>query len=709
MTAAAVHGLAANTVPAPSVEKSSALRLLRGMGVLLLYVLLALLEFRSAWLDPTSRIIGPGGDNLQAAWFLRWTSFALAHGHNPFYTTYLNYPKGANLMWNTSVPLLGFVLWPVIQLEGPIFAFNLALTLGVSLAGWCAYLAARSIGASMTGALVGGLLYGSCPFLAGQALGHLYLVFSITPPLILLLIVHSSRRKWRMIPTGICLGILFAAQLLISVEVLFTESAAIVVGAALWYFFGGRRSRVDWRRAVGSIGLAALVFLLLDAIPLLELLTGSQQPSSPLHPPGSNPIDIINLLVPTQMQWLNPFGTSITNHFIGYLAEWGGYLGVPMLVLLVFFWRRGRRRLIMNVLAAGGIVSVILALGPRIVVLGHVTSIRLPWAVLDKFPVLSNIVQSRLMMYADLCASLIVALGVSESVAIYLRRPRAVSAEAMAIGGLVALSVISWLPTQNYPVFDIGRDKAVQAPPFFTGRQAKRITQGSDVLVAPLAGGSHPGPQVWQMASNMRFAMPGGYVFISGPPGTVTPLPTPLATLMREVETSGTTAIDPRTRSLVLGDIHRWRVSTVIVGPMLYEHQMVSVFRTLLGSAPKFDEGVYVWWDVSVPAQKVSAPGASRSVVPTGLPSVPPLPSRGRLAEALRSSVNDRNAWRVLSAVYDARHDLRAAFPESSHYFDQRLLEWARSYGVTVDSDALVLRPYRLEFIRLARLYGLGK
>jgi hypothetical protein len=709
MTVAAVHGLDADSLSAASVQKSSALRFLRGVGVLLLYVLLALLEFRSAWVHPTSRIIGPGGDNLQAAWFLKWTSFALTHGHNPFYTTYLNYPKGANLMWNTSVPLLGFVLWPIIQLEGPIFAFNLALTLGVSLAAWCAYLAARSIGASTPGALVGGLLYGSCPFLTGQALGHLYLVFSITPPLILVLIVHSSRHKWRIIPLGICLGILFAAQLLISVEVLFTEGAAIVVAAALWYFFEGRRSGVDWRRAVGSTGLAALVFLLLDAIPLLELLAGSQQPSSPLHPPGSNPIDVTNLLIPTQMQWLNPFGTRITGHFIGYLAEWGGYLGVPILLLLVFFWHKSRSRLIMNILAVSGIVSVILALGPRVVVLGHVTSIRLPWAVLDKIPVLSNIVQSRLMMYADLCASLIVALGISEYLALYFRRPRATLARTVSVGGLVVLSVVSWLPARNYPAFVIGRDKAVQPPPFFTGRQVERIKQGSDVLVAPLSGGSHPGPQMWQLASNMRFAMPGGYVFISGPPGTVTPLPTPLATLMREVERSGATVMDARSRSLALRDIHRWRVSTVIVGPMPYERQMVSVFTSLLGRAPKFDEGVYVWWDVSVLAQKVPAPGGSSSVVPAGLPSVPPLPSTGHLAEALRSSVKDRDAWQVLSAVYDARHDLQASFPESSPYFDRRLLEWAVSYGVTIDSDERVLRPYKSQLIKLARLSGVGE
>ena len=41
--------------------------------------------------------MGAGGDVAQETWFLKWTSFAILHGHNPFYTTFVDYPRGANL------------------------------------------------------------------------------------------------------------------------------------------------------------------------------------------------------------------------------------------------------------------------------------------------------------------------------------------------------------------------------------------------------------------------------------------------------------------------------------------------------------------------------------------------------------------------------------------------------------------------------------
>ena len=43
------------------------------------------------------------------SWFLAWTPFALLHGHNPFFTNYIDFPVGVNLAANTSVPLLGLL------------------------------------------------------------------------------------------------------------------------------------------------------------------------------------------------------------------------------------------------------------------------------------------------------------------------------------------------------------------------------------------------------------------------------------------------------------------------------------------------------------------------------------------------------------------------------------------------------------------------
>src|SRR5207302_202674 len=54
---------------------------------------------------------------------------------------------------------------------------------------------------------------------------------------------------------------------------------------------------------------------------------------------------------------------------------------------------------------------------------------------------------------------------------------------------------------------------------------------------------------------------------------------------------------DDRRRAM-LADLDRWRVGTILVGPMAREDQMVYVFTDLLGRPPALDGGVYVWWQV---------------------------------------------------------------------------------------------------------------
>ena len=62
---------------------------------------------------------------------------------NPLFTNYLDYPDGINLMWQTSVPLLGLLMWPVTATLGPIFSYNLVMTASVALSAFCGFLACR--------------------------------------------------------------------------------------------------------------------------------------------------------------------------------------------------------------------------------------------------------------------------------------------------------------------------------------------------------------------------------------------------------------------------------------------------------------------------------------------------------------------------------------------------------------------------------------
>ena len=95
-----------------------------------MYGVLALFAYAPLWPgDPHAIMNCVCGDNVQAPWFLGYVPWAILHGHNPFFTTYLDYPRGANLITNTSVPLLGVLAAPVTELFGAIASFNLLMFL----------------------------------------------------------------------------------------------------------------------------------------------------------------------------------------------------------------------------------------------------------------------------------------------------------------------------------------------------------------------------------------------------------------------------------------------------------------------------------------------------------------------------------------------------------------------------------------------------
>ena len=50
-------------------------------------------------------------------------------------------------------------------------------------------------------------------------------------------------------------------------------------------------------------------------------------------------------------------------------------------------------------------------------------------------------------------------------------------------------------------------------------------------------------------------------------------------------------------RQLLARDFVRWRIGTVVVGPMPNQQTMVSFLTDLLGREPQVVEGIYLWRD----------------------------------------------------------------------------------------------------------------
>jgi len=220
---------------------------------LILYGLLALAAYLPVWPGNPRRVPWCAcGDTAQTIWFLRWSPFALMHGHSLYASNRIDFPSGSDLAQNVSMPLLGAVSAPLTWLAGPVSAFTFLLWLAIaSSASSCFVVLLRWV-RWMPAAFAGGLVYAFGPYMAAQALGHLNVVFPPIPPVLILvldeLIVdqRGSARRW-----GISLGLLAGAQFLISPEVLIDCILMAGHGAA---DTDGRLLRIPLGRPHGHAG-----------------------------------------------------------------------------------------------------------------------------------------------------------------------------------------------------------------------------------------------------------------------------------------------------------------------------------------------------------------------------------------------------------------------------------------------------------------------
>jgi hypothetical protein len=564
---------------------------LPSLASLLVCLTLAAILFAGNWASPASKTIGPGGgDGALFMWFLQWTPYALEHGANPLFTTHINVPEGVNVMWNTSLLLPGLLLAPITTTFGPVLTFNLLLALALALSAWCAAIAFRRYVRSPAAALLGGLVYGFSPYMMAQSLGHLHLTLVFLVPLLLLALDEILvRQRWRPLAAGAALGLLAACQIFIGEEVLaFTAIIGLAQLLLLMVLFPRHvPGRVGY--ALLAFAAAAVVFAALTAWPLAFQLTGPQHVSGDLHVAENASTDLYGLVVPNRVQAIAPdAAVRLSSRFPGNLAEVNGYLGIPLVLILVFtavYWWRTRT---VRMAALLLLVPLVLSMGTRLQIGGRRTGIPLPWAAIDSLPLLENAGANRFMLLATLYAGLLLALFADRV------RDWATAPKLVALAMIVAafLAIVPRVPRGGVPV---------QVPTFFTGRDIQRIPEGSVALLAPYPSPRNAAPMFWQAMADLRFRMPGGYFVGPDPSGKPRygSNSRRLSGVMAKIQ-SGWRApkLGPDLRAELAGDLVYWQVSTVVIGPMERQATMVSFFTALLGRRPSQVGGVWVWWDV---------------------------------------------------------------------------------------------------------------
>jgi hypothetical protein len=550
-------------------------------GALALVLLLAL-ALAALWpglFTGHDTIVGNTGDPSIFIWSLQWLPFALSHHLNPLVTDYLHYPTGANLMWNTSILFPALVLTPVTDLFGPIVSYNVLTVLGMSLSGWCAYLAVRRYARHWVSALAGGLLYEFSPFMVVQITGHAHLFVAVFPPLLLLfadeILVRQRHRAWLI---GVLLGVAAAAQLLTGTELL-TISVLMAV-PALITLAAIFRARLQERMpyVIRAAGFAAATFVILAAYPLYILFRGPGRVSGALQGAGfvARPT---SFLVPSAFELISGPSTVLDSSV---------YIGVPLLILAVVVTIRMRRHPVVVAAAVTVACAVVLALGGNLTLHGAATGIPLPWIIPQNLPVLDNVLPVRLMVAGYLALAVIMAAfldGVLEAT------PRwRVTGLAVALVALVPLIPSLPISSGQYVI-----------PPFFTDGAASRLPTTGSVLMTPY-GGVFPDypPEVWQAASGMAFKTQIGMVFTPGARGPEWGPDTDA--LGQELTALGSGATVPTLssslRETYLGDMRAHDVDAIVVGPSSGEGAEAQLFTELTGEPGVSTGGVIVWFDV---------------------------------------------------------------------------------------------------------------
>ena len=214
-----------------------------------------------------TRILSDGGDGAAYLWNLWAIPRSILRGHNPFDTHEIFFPVGARTAFNTNMPLLSVLSWPLQKLFGLGVAANLIQLAGVVLSGFAAYLLAEHVTGNRPAAFVAGTAFTFAPYrflhVAHYDLSHLeFLPFGI----LALLLLYESPTRRRAVIFGAVIGLTLLTNLYYFVFLLI---ACGVVAAWRWRETLRRETAVRLAQAAGVAALVGgplLVFMARDLL-----------------------------------------------------------------------------------------------------------------------------------------------------------------------------------------------------------------------------------------------------------------------------------------------------------------------------------------------------------------------------------------------------------------------------------------------------------
>jgi hypothetical protein len=227
---------------------------------------------------------------------------------------------------------------------------------------------------------------------------------------------------------------------------------------------------------------------------------------------------------------------------------------------------------------------------------------------LDRLPFFPCLIVSRLSLYVDLFAALLLAIALDrvgrDTTTSGSHRRAGPHVVGWTMAAILLFVAFPLLPNWPYP------EAHVAVPGFFTSNAAKRIPAGSVVLTYPYPAYPNLQAMLWQASDDMGFRIMGGYAIVPTAqrlanyyayPATLPMVP---ITLVGDYLGKNPSQVIAGTPPAGPGDmrsfLRRYHVRTVVAQRIgAHPNQAYRLFTAAIGEGPVHVGGMDIWFNVS--------------------------------------------------------------------------------------------------------------
>lgn len=569
----------------------------RGWDVIagVVYAALAVLVTSRLWADPDGRVLAANEDDHGFFLFvLAHAERAVFHGEALFYTDRLNFPDGINMMANTSILALGVPVSPITHWLGPGVSMALLITIGLggTAAAWYWVLGRHFVG-HRSAAFVAGLWGGFAPTMVSHANGHINFTVLILVPF-LFWRVAKIREAGKSLRNGVVLGLLITAQVFVNEEILLFVALACAIFTVSWLLMHRDQISTVWKPGLISLAVAAGTSGVLLAYPLFQQFLGRQHYRGLPFAPDVYVTDLASYVFYARQSIAGH--AELAESLSVSATEDNSFFGLPLVVLLVVCTVLTWRSKSMRAVVITGLVFVIIASGPTLVVGGKDTEVPMPLFFVSHLPLINLITTTRFTMVVVWACTFLLAFATDR--VLEDQEPAAVRRRVVLWWVTVAVAL---LPVAPKPLITA---PATPMPELITSGQWREfVPDGRSLVPVPL-------PEVTVGREGMRMAafsaldapVPRGYFMgpTDGEADTTGTWNAParrtsdiLFEIVRSGEAPEVTAAD---RAAALEDLKYWKAGALVLGERHAQAEILkSTVTELLGREPALVGGAWVW------------------------------------------------------------------------------------------------------------------